>query len=358
MDKKTVLYEKHVTAGGKMVSFAGYLLPVQYKAGILREHKSVREKAGLFDVSHMGEFMIKGKDAESSLNHLLTNEFSNMSVGQARYSPMCYQDGGTVDDLLVYKMAGEEYMIVVNAANKDKDFAWMEKNLVGDVQLTDVSEQIAQLALQGPLSGEILSRIADKQSIPEKYYSFIKDARIGEIPCLISKTGYTGEDGYEIYMKNEYAEQAWDLLVEAGEEAGLMPCGLGARDTLRLEAGMPLYGHELSADITPKEAGLGFAVKLGKKEFVGRDALDKPRLRKRIGLKLIDRGIVREGAKVFAGSAEVGTVTSGTMSPTLGASIALALVPSGLDEDILCVEVRGKKLKAEVTQLPFYKANK
>lgn len=358
MDKKTVLYEKHVTAGGKMVSFAGYLLPVQYKAGILREHKSVREKAGLFDVSHMGEFMIKGKDAESSLNHLLTNEFSNMSVGQARYSPMCYKDGGTVDDLLVYKMAGEEYMIVVNAANKDKDFAWMEKNLVGDVQLTDVSEQIAQLALQGPLSGEILSRIADKQSIPEKYYSFIKDARIGEIPCLISKTGYTGEDGYEIYMKNEYAEQAWDLLVEAGEEAGLMPCGLGARDTLRLEAGMPLYGHELSADITPKEAGLGFAVKLGKKEFVGRDALDKPRLRKRIGLKLIDRGIVREGAKVFAGSAEVGTVTSGTMSPTLGASIALALVPSGLDEDILCVEVRGKKLKAEVTQLPFYKANK
>lgn len=358
MDKKTALYEKHVAAGGKMVSFAGYLLPVQYKAGILREHKSVREKAGLFDVSHMGEFMIKGKDAESSLNHLLTNEFSNMSVGQARYSPMCYPDGGTVDDLLVYKMADEEYMIVVNAANKDKDFAWMEKNLVGDVQLTDVSEQVAQLALQGPLSGEILSRIADKQSIPEKYYSFIKDARIGEIPCLISKTGYTGEDGYEIYMKNEYAEQAWDLLTEAGAEAGLMPCGLGARDTLRLEAGMPLYGHELSADITPKEAGLGFAVKLGKKEFVGRDALDKPRLRKRIGLKLIDRGIVREGAKVFAGSAEVGTVTSGTMSPTLEAAIALALVPSGLDEDMLCVEVRGKKLKAEVIQLPFYKANK
>ncbi|BDF57528.1 aminomethyltransferase [Christensenellaceae bacterium] len=358
MDKKTALYEKHVAAGGKMVSFAGYLLPVQYKAGILREHKSVREKAGLFDVSHMGEFMIKGKDAESSLNHLLTNEFSNMSVGQARYSPMCYPDGGTVDDLLVYKMADEEYMIVVNAANKDKDFAWMEKNLVGDVQLTDVSEQVAQLALQGPLSGEILSRIADKQSIPEKYYSFIKDARIGEIPCLISKTGYTGEDGYEIYMKNEYAEQAWDLLVEAGEEAGLALCGLGARDTLRLEAGMPLYGHELSADITPKEAGLGFAVKLGKKEFVGRDALDKPRLRKRIGLKLIDRGIVREGAKVFAGSAEVGTVTSGTMSPTLEAAIALALVPSGLDEDMLCVEVRGKKLKAEVIQLPFYKANK
>lgn len=358
MDKKTALYEKHVAAGGKMVSFAGYLLPVQYKAGILREHKSVREKAGLFDVSHMGEFMIKGKDAESSLNHLLTNEFSNMSVGQVRYSPMCYPDGGTVDDLLVYKMADEEYMIVVNAANKDKDFAWMEKNLVGDVQLTDVSEQIAQLALQGPLSGEILSRIADKQSIPEKYYSFIKDARIGEIPCLISKTGYTGEDGYEIYMKNEYAEQAWDLLTEAGAEAGLMPCGLGARDTLRLEAGMPLYGHELSADITPKEAGLGFAVKLGKKEFVGRDALDKPRLRKRIGLKLIDRGIVREGAKVFAGSAEVGTVTSGTMSPTLEAAIALALVPSGLDEDVVCVEVRGKKLKAEVIRLPFYKASK
>lgn len=358
MEKKTELYEKHVAAGGKMVPFAGYLLPVQYRDGILKEHRCVREKAGLFDVSHMGEFIVKGTDAVRSLNHLLTNEFSNMENGQVRYSPMCYADGGTVDDLLVYKMADEEYMAVVNAANKDKDFAWMEKNLVGDVQLTDVSGQVSQVALQGPRAKEIISRITDEKSVPERYYSFVKDAQINGIPCLISKTGYTGEDGYEIYAGNGHAGQVWDALIEAGTEAGMIPCGLGARDTLRLEAGMPLYGHELSADITPKEAGLGFAVKLDKQEFIGREALEHPRLRKRIGLKLLDRGIVREGAKVFAGSAEVGIVTSGTMSPTLEAAIALALVPSGLDEDVVCVEVRGKKLKAEVTKLPFYKANK
>ncbi|MEA5003029.1 MAG: glycine cleavage T C-terminal barrel domain-containing protein, partial [Christensenella sp.] len=210
----------------------------------------------------------------------------------------------------------------------------------------------------GPLSEKILQKLATKESIPEVYYTFVKEARIDGMPCLISRTGYTGEDGFEIYCNDEYAERMWDMLMDAGEEYGLIPCGLGARDTLRLEAAMPLYGHELSTEITPREAGLGFAVKVDKDEFIGKEALTPARLRKRIGLKLIDRGIVREGAKVFAGSAEVGRVTSGTMSPTLGAAIALALVPSGLEEDELLVEVRGKKLKAEVVKLPFYKANK
>ncbi|WP_066645921.1 glycine cleavage system aminomethyltransferase GcvT [Christensenella timonensis] len=358
MEKKTALYDKHVAAGGKMVPFAGYSLPVQYKSGILSEHKAVREKAGLFDVSHMGEFFLAGPDALKTANYILTNDFRNLKEGQARYSPMCYEDGGTVDDLLVYKMAEDEYFIVVNAANKDKDFTWMEKNLVGDVQFSDISAQVSQLALQGPLSEKILQKAAGEGSIPQAYYTFVKEARIAGMPCLVSRTGYTGEDGFEIYCNDEYAERMWDTLMEAGEEYGLIPCGLGARDTLRLEAAMPLYGHELSAEITPREAGLGFAIKVDKDEFIGKEALTPARLRKRIGLKLIDRGIVREGAKVFAGSAEVGRVTSGTMSPTLGAAIALALVPSGLEEETLFVEVRGKKLKAEVVKLPFYKANK
>ncbi len=358
MDKKTAFYEKHVAAGGKMVSFAGYSLPVQYKSGILEEHKAVREKAGMFDVSHMGEFFLSGTDALRTVNYILTNDFDSLKEGQVRYSPMCYEDGGTVDDLLVYKMAADEYFIVVNAANKDKDFTWIEEHLVGDVQLTDVSARTAQLALQGPFAEKILAKVAEQGSIPDLYYTFLRDVEIGGITCLISRTGYTGEDGFEIYCSDEDAGCLWDALMDAGEEYGLIPCGLGARDTLRLEAAMPLYGHELTSEITPREAGLGFAVKVDKDAFIGKEALTPARLRKRIGLRLIDRGIVREGAKVFAGSAEVGRVTSGTMSPTLGAAIALALVPSGLEEEGLLVEVRGKKLKAEVVKLPFYKANK
>lgn len=353
MEKKTALYEKHVAAGGKMVEFAGYLLPVQYATGILKEHNSVRQQAGLFDVSHMGEFVLEGKGALLNLNHLLANSFTDMQVGQVRYSPMCYPNGGTVDDLLVYKSDEQKYYIVVNASNKDKDFDWMQQQLLPEATLKDISDEVAQVALQGPLATKILEKAATG-TIPQKYYTFIENCKIGDISCLISKTGYTGEAGYEIYCCNQYAQALWDALLLAGQEDGLIPCGLGARDTLRLEAGMPLYGHELSEEITPRECGLGFAVKMDKPAFIGKEALLPPRTRKRIGLRLTGRGIARDGAKVYANGSEIGTVTSGTMSPTLGVAIAMALVPANFAEDTLEIELRGKMIPAEVIKLPFY----
>ncbi len=358
MDKKTALYNKHIAAGGKMVPFARYLLPVQYQNGIIFEHTSVRNNAGIFDVSHMGEIVLTGRDALANVNNLMTNDFTDMQDGQIRYSPMCYENGGTVDDLLVYKCEGEKYFIVVNAANKDKDADWMRQNLFGDVKLEDCSADISQVALQGPKSFEILGKLADKQYIPEHYYSFVENAFIREIPCIISKTGYTGEDGYEIYCENRFAENLWELLLHAGEETGLIPCGLGARDTLRLEAGMPLYGHELSAEISPKEAGLSYFIKMGKPSFVGKEALAGERTRKRIALKLVDRGVAREGSEVFLDGKKVGFVTSGTFSPTLGYAIAMALITASTEGGTFEIDVRGKKLKAEAVKLPFYKAKK
>ena len=348
MERKTALYDRHIAAGGKMVPFAGYLLPVQYQKGIIAEHQAVRQAAGLFDVSHMGEFVMRGPDALSNINRLLTNDFWNLAPGGVRYSPMCYETGGTVDDLLVYRLEEDVYYIVVNAANKDKDFEWIKENLTGD----------AQVALQGPKSADILKEVAKSEMIPEKYYTFVENGEISGLQCLISRTGYTGEDGFELYCESTDAGRLWDLLLEAGEAHGLTPCGLGARDTLRLEAGMPLYGHELSAEITPREAGLGPFVKMEKDAFIGKDALEAPRSRKRIGLRLLDRGIAREGAAVFDdGGNRIGTVTSGTMSPTLSAAIAMALVSADFSGETLFAEVREKKLKAETVNLPFYRAN-
>ncbi len=358
MEKKTALYDKHIAAGGKMVPFAGFLLPVQYQSGIIAEHRSVRRQAGLFDVSHMGEFLLQGQDAENNLNRILTNDFSGLLPGGVRYSPMCYEDGGTVDDLLVYLLGEHRYYIVVNAANKDKDFAWMQEHLSGDAALRDVSGQIAQLALQGPASQSILETVAKEEFIPGKYYTFVERAQVEGIPCLISRTGYTGEDGFEIYCETKDAARLWDTLLAAGTAAGVVPCGLGARDTLRLEAGMPLYGHELSPRITPREAGLGFFVKMEKPDFIGKAAMIEPRSKKRIGLKLKERGIAREGTKVFDGGKEVGVVTSGTISPMLETAIAMAIVSADVDASELLLEIRGKKIVAEVTKLPFYKANK
>lgn len=356
MDKKTALYQKHVELGGKMVSFAGYLLPVQYAAGIIKEHNSVRERAGLFDVSHMGEFLLEGEKALSNLNWLLTNDFSSMKLGQVRYSPMCYDNGGVVDDLLVYKSGENTYYIVVNAANREKDFDWMQKHLREGAVLKDISEEVSQLALQGPASESILKKVTEQ--MPKTYYTFQEDCNVSGINCLISKTGYTGETGYELYCCNKDASRLWDLLMAAGQEEGLMPCGLGARDTLRLEAGMPLYGHELSPDISPKEAGLGFAVKLEKKEFIGKEALEVPASQKRIGLKLVDKGIARAGSAVFSEGVQIGGVTSGTMSPMLGTGIAMAMVKVEFDRDEAQIDVRGRKLTAEVVPLPFYTAKK
>ena len=359
---KTPLYDTHVTYKGKIVPFAGYLLPVQYETGVIEEHMAVRTKCGLFDVSHMGEVICKGPDALKNLNMLLTNDYTVMAEGQARYSPMCNEQGGVVDDLIVYKVRDDCYFIVVNAANKDKDYAWMKAHQSGDVVFDDISSQVAQLALQGPKAMDVLKKVAKEEDIPEKYYSFVPEGIVGGIKCIVSQTGYTGESGYELYVNNEDAPKLWNMLLEAGEAEGLIPCGLGARDTLRLEAAMPLYGHEMDAAIHPLETGLKFAVKMQKDDFIGKKALEEKSVltRKRVGLRMIGRGIARENEKVYAGDREVGWTTSGTHCPFLGYAIAMAILDLDCTEigTKVEVEVRGRRIEAEVVALPFYKKAK
>ena len=362
MELKTPLYEAHVKAGGKIVPFGGYLLPVQYKEGVIKEHMAVRTQAGLFDVSHMGEILCQGKDALANLQMMLTNNFDNLTDGQARYSPMCNEQGGTVDDLIVYKKGDEDYFIVVNAANKDKDYQWMLDHQFGEVTFTDVSDQYAQLALQGPKAMEILRKLAPEENIPKKYYHAVFDTEAAGIPCIISKTGYTGEDGVEIYLDSARAQEMLDALLEAGKEEGLIPCGLGARDTLRMEAAMPLYGHEMDEQVTPLEAGLGFAVKMTKEDFIGKKALEEKGepARKRIGLKVTGRGIIREHQDVYLGDRLIGHTTSGTHCPYLGCPVAMALVDADCTEPGTKVEadVRGRRVEAQIVPLPFYKRSK
>lgn len=359
MELKTPLYDTHVQHKGKIVPFAGYLLPVQYESGVITEHMAVRTACGLFDVSHMGEIMCEGPDAVKNLNHLLTNDYTTMYDGQARYSPMCNEDGGVVDDLIVYKVRDDHYFIVVNAANKDKDFAWMKAHAVGDVTFTDLSAQVAQIALQGPKAETVLKKLVPDEMIPEKYYSCHFDCMIGGMKCIISRTGYTGEDGFEFYLAAEEAPKMWELLLETGKEEGLICCGLGARDTLRLEASMPLYGHEMTDDITPLEAGLGVFVKMGKAEFVGKEALEAKGApqQKRVGLKVTGRGIIREHADVYVGDKKIGQTTSGTHCPYVKAPLAMALLESEYTAIGTAVEadVRGRRVAAEVVKLPFYK---
>lgn len=361
MEKKTPLYEAHVAAGGKIVPFAGYLLPVQYKAGVIKEHMAVRTQAGLFDVSHMGEVLCQGKDAFANLQMLLTNDFTGMVEGQARYSPMCNEQGGTVDDLIVYKKNDEDYLIVVNAANREKDYQWMLDHQQGDVTFTDVSDEYAQLALQGPKAIDILRKLTDEACIPQKNYHAVLDAQVGGIPCIVSRTGYTGEDGVELYLAADKAEEMWNLLLETGKEDGLIPCGLGARDTLRMEAAMPLYGHEMNDEVSPIETGLKFAVKMKKDDFIGKAAMEaKGTPIKRVGLKVTGRGIVREEMPVSKDGKVIGHTTSGTHCPFLGQAVAMALVDTDSCQvgDALQVEVRGRSVDVEVIPLPFYKREK
>ncbi|WP_276929747.1 glycine cleavage system aminomethyltransferase GcvT [Herbinix luporum] len=359
MEKKTVLYDCHIDLEGKMIPFGGYLMPVQYKSGVIKEHMAVRKAAGLFDVSHMGEVILKGSDALNNIQKLVTNDCSLMVDGQVKYSPMCNQDGGVIDDLLIYRIGKEEYLLVINAANRYKDIDWIRKHLFGDVRLSDISDETALLALQGPLSKSILTKLTDEKTLPIKYYTFKENVDIGGIKCMVSKTGYTGEEGYEIYCKNKDAVSLWELLLDKGSGEGLIPCGLGARDTLRLEAGLPLYGHEMDDSISPIEAGLGFAVKLNKEDFIGKQGIiDRGEPTKiRVGLKITGRGIAREDCPVFYGDKEVGRTTSGTHSPYLGYPIAMAYVDLNY-KDVgtnLMVEIRGRKTSAEIVPLPFYK---
>lgn len=358
MELKTPLYDCHVAAGGKIVPFAGYLLPVQY-TGVIKEHMAVRTACGLFDVSHMGEFLIKGADALNNVQNLFCNDFENMYDGQVRYSPMCNERGGIVDDVLIYKVNGEEYLLVVNAANRHKDAEWVKAHLFGSASFEDISDSVAQLALQGPKSKEIAAKIVPEAGIPKKYYSFVKDVDVQGIKCIVSRTGYTGEFGYEFYCAAADGPKLWDILLEAGKEFGLISCGLGARDTLRLEAAMPLYGHELTDDITPLEAGLDFFVKLSKDRFIGMDAIlakGDPKVI-RVGLKITGRGIAREHCDVYSGEEKIGVVTSGTHCPYLNAPVAMAMVPVSYAEPgtKVQVDVRGRRIDAEVVSLPFYK---
>lgn len=362
LDIKTPLYDMHLKYGGKVVPFAGHLLPIQYGSGITAEHMAVRTAAGLFDVSHMGEIVLKGPDALENIQYLMTNDCANMADGQVRYSPMCNENGGVIDDLLIYKKRDNNYLLVVNAANHEKDAVWIKSHVSGDCVFEDISADTAQIALQGPKALEIITKLVDVETLPVKYYSFTDGVLVGGLECLVSRTGYTGEDGYELYTANENAAELWERLMTAGSDSGLIPCGLGARDTLRLEAGMPLYGHEMDDTITPFETGLGFFVKMSKDDFIGKAALQakgEPQI-KRIGLELTDRGIARSGDKVFLGEVEIGTVSSGTMCPFIKKAVAMALVTrsSVTQGDVVELDVRGRKLKAAVVKLPFYKANK
>jgi aminomethyltransferase len=359
MELKTPLYDCHVQCRGKIVPFAGYLLPVQYESGVIAEHMAVRQAAGLFDVSHMGEVTLAGKDALLNVQRLVTNDCGQMYDGQVKYSPMCNETGGVVDDLLVYRINQEKYLLVINAANRFKDVEWIKDHLTGSVSFKDISGEVAQLALQGPKAKEIMLKLTDVSLLPVKYYSFVEQGRVSGIPCLISKTGYTGEDGYELYCKPEEAKDLWNALLEAGREEGLIPCGLGARDTLRLEAAMPLYGHEMNDTISPLEAGLGFAVKFGKGDFIGKSGIEArgELKRKRVGLTITGRGIAREECPVFFEDKQVGITTSGTHCPYLGHPVAMAFLEPeySIAGSKLSIEVRGRRVEAEVTALPFYK---
>lgn len=357
MNKRTPLYHFHLNHDGKMVEFGGYLLPVNYPTGISAEHKIVREEAGLFDVSHMAEIHLKGPHVLEFLNHLLSNDFSSMKEGQIKYTLMLNHEGGIIDDLLVY-CSDDHVMLVCNASNHQKDYDWIKQNLVNGIELIDYSEQTALLALQGPKAIEALSQLIDEKEIPEKYYTFKNNIKVCGVETLISRTGYTGEDGVEIYCPVEAVEKIAEALFDTGI---VSLCGLGARDTLRLEAGMPLYGHEMDETVSPYQTSLGFFVKMKKDDFIGKKALlNDPKNKKRVGLKMIDRGIARQDCDVYVNDQKVGVVTSGTQLPYVGYAGAMAIIDKEFSEigQEVIVDVRGRKIKAEIIPLPFYSRKK
>jgi aminomethyltransferase len=352
---KTPLYDRHVQYGGKMVPFAGYLLPVQYDAGVMQEHRAVREAVGLFDVSHMGEVTFRGPDALANLQNLLCNDLATLEIGRVRYSPMLNEQGGVIDDVLVYRREQDNYLMVVNAANRHKDVAHILINRFGNVEIADISDNVCQLALQGPRAEAMMRTLTNQ--IPQKYYSFADQVSIYGMEILLSRTGYTGEDGFELYARAENGVKLFDMLMQHGASFGLQLCGLGCRDTLRLEAAMPLYGHEMDDEITPLETGLSRYVKLDKDDFIGRRALlmaGRP-TRTRVGLRMVGRGIAREHYPVLVGGKEIGHTTSGTHCPTVGA-VAMALVDIRYQEPGQTVQVliRGVPVDAKVVPLPFY----
>jgi aminomethyltransferase len=357
---RTALHDWHVSHGGRMVDFAGWEMPIQYTS-ITEEHQAVRQRAGMFDIGHMGRLRFRGADACQLLDSLLTNNVAGLKVGQVRYSLICNEQGGILDDVLVYRLEEESYLLVVNASNRETIVSWIEQHQTGfDAAVADGTQESFMLALQGPRSIAILSTQTEVDLAAMKYYTAVEEHVCG-VRMTLSRTGYTGEDGFELTCAAVEGPRIWSEILTAGEESGLVPCGLGCRDTLRLEAAMPLYGHELNESIDPLTAGLSFAVKLNAADFIGKSALqeihDNPTGRRRVGLKLSGRRIAREGAELFAGDEPIGRVTSGTFSPTLEASIALGYVRDSHAAPGTAVEVdiRGRRESAEVCPLPFYK---
>ena len=357
----TPLAERHAALGARMVEFAGWLMPLQY-TGILEEHRAVRARAGLFDLSHMGELFVEGQEAAAGLGSALTSDPSTLKVGRAQYSMICFPEGGILDDLIVYRLGDERFLVVANASNAAAVSDALAERLAGRrAVLDDRSLATGLVALQGPRSAAILGPLVDVALDDLRYYAIVEGHVAGR-PALVARTGYTGEDGFEMFVDLAATGTVWDAVLDAGKAEGVVPVGLGARDTLRLEAGMPLYGNELGPDTTPFEAGLGRVVSLAKEgEFVGRAALERaqadgPR-KKLVGLTIRGRGIARHGYKVFAGDRRTGVVTSGTLSPTLGEPIAMAYVaPSEAEPGtILAVGIRDQRVEAEVVPLPFYR---
>jgi aminomethyltransferase len=359
--QRTPLHSRHIALSARMVPFGGWEMPVQY-TGIVDEHNAVRHAAGLFDISHMGEVYVKGPDALAFLQHIATQDIATIKDAQANYSLLCHPHGGIVDDIFVYNL-GDGYLVVVNASNTNKDFEWMQQHTAGfDVQLDNASPRTAMLALQGPKAEAILAGIADADVINIPFHGLTNALLFGTIPTIVARTGYTGEDGFELFVENQYAEQLWDSLLEHGRGEGLKPCGLGARDSLRFEACLALYGHEIADEINPYEAKLGWVIKLDKGEFVGADTLRQIKqqgvARKLAGFEMVGRGIARGEYEIRSVDGErIGYVTTGMPSPTLGKNLGLGYVPAELAKEGSEFEiiVREKPVRARVVKTPFYK---
>lgn len=357
--KRTPLFSRHRDAGAKLVEFAGWEMPVRYSSEI-EEHRAVRSAAGIFDVSHMGQIRVRGRGAAEFLQRLTPNNIAKLSPGVAHYSGLLTPEATYIDDLLVYHLAESDYLLVVNAGNTPEDLAWILEQPHGGCDIEDQSDQYALLAIQGPKALEILGRHTGIDLPSIRYYHFVED-RLAGAPCLFSRTGYTGEDGFELYLPPESAPEVWDLLCSSGAPDGLIPAGLGARDTLRLEAGMALYGHEIDRTTTPYEAGLGWVVKLKKGDFIGRSVLVDQKKegarRSLVGLEITGRGIARQGHRVLHGGEDVGEVVSGTWGPTLEKAIATAYVPRALavEGTEVRVQVRRREIEAVVSPMPFYR---
>ena len=351
-NKRTCLYDKHVALGALISPFGGCDMPIQY-SGIVDEHQAVRQACGVFDVSHMGEVLVSGADAERYVNHIFTNDVTKVDAGKILYGMMCYENGGVVDDLLVYKMATDRYFLVINAANIDKDWAWIQEQAKGyDVVLEHQSEQYGEVAVQGPESEQVLKEVLGIDGSDLTFYTFKQIDRV-----IVSRTGYTGEDGFEIYADADYIRQCWDKLIASGR---CKPCGLGCRDTLRFEVGLPLYGDELSADITPVMAGLGMFVKLDKEEFIGREALAKQKAegpqKKLVGIELHDKAIPRHGYAVLKDGAVIGEVTTGYHTISTDKSVCMALIDAryaALDTEVE-IQIRKKTFPGTVCKKRFY----